>query len=367
MNRPLGLGLVGAGRFGAFCLTAYHEMSEIAIAAIADSEPGHAQAIAPSGARVYGNYRALLADPRVQIVAIHTPPFLHGHIATEAAQAGKHVFVEKPLATSLEEAKSATEAASSAGVQLGINYVLRHHPLHRLASRMVRSEALGEFQHWSLENFASMERLGPDHWFWDQARSGGIHVEHGVHFFDLCNHLAGGAPDEVCGIAQRRPDGRVDRVSAIVRYGDRILATFYHGFVRSDRAERTTLRLGFPRGHIIIEGWIPTDLVLVGFIDQAGLAQLERLLGHPLAVTERLHDSLVAVEARVRAPDRQEEYKRAIQAGLRDLVAAIRGEHPLEVTSLDGLLSLAVALAAREGGSRRLPALAIPNAGRERP
>jgi predicted dehydrogenase len=361
MSESLGLGLVGAGAFGAFCLAAYAEMNEISVVAVADVDLERAQAVAPPEVTVYGDYQALLADPAVQIVAINTPPFLHGSMARQAAEAGKHIFVEKPLATSLEEAVVAVRSARAAGVRLSVDYVLRHHPLHRLAAKVVRSGALGAFQHWSLENFAAADDLLPDHWFWDRSRSGGIHVEHGVHFFDLCNHLVGAAPDAVSGCAQRRPDGRLDRVSATVRYGERVLATFYHSFNQIGRFERTTIRLSCSRGHIIIEGWIPTDLTLRGLVDEAGLNALQSLLGDRLQARERFqgvattvhHGGVTeqiaaAVEAEVSIPDRQLEYKRAIQAGMRDLVAAIREGRPPGVSAADALLSLAVALAASE-------------------
>jgi predicted dehydrogenase len=287
----------------------------------------------------------------------------------QAAQAGKHVFVEKPLATTMEEAAAAVQAAQAAQVQLGIDYVLRHHPLHRLAAEVVHSGALGEFQHFSLENFAADDNLLAGHWFWDPVKSGGIHVEHGVHFFDLCNHLSGAAPDEVWGSAQQRADSRVDRVGAMVRYGDRVLATFYHSFNQIGRFEQTTIRLNCARGHIVIEGWIPTDLSLTALVDREGLAVLQRLFagrqpGDGLVVVDRFSglDAIVhhggatdrvaaAVKARASAPHRQHEYKRAIQSGMRDLVSAIRRGSTPEVGAADGLLSLAVALAACEAGT----------------
>jgi len=370
MSAPLGLGLVGTGGFGAFCLEAYGEMPEVAVVAVADVDLARARAVAPAGARVYGDYGQLLADAAVQIVAICTPPYLHGTMARQAAEAGKHIFVEKPLATSLEEAVAAVQAARDAGLQLSVDYVLRHHPLHLLAAKVVRSGALGPLQHFSLENFAADDKLLPDHWFWDQARSGGIHVEHGVHFFDLCNHLVGGAPDEVTGCVQRRPDGRVDRASATVRYGDRVLATFYHSFNQIGRFERTIIRLNCSRGHMVIEGWIPTELTLWGVVNEEGLATLRSLFGDRLRIGERFEGAArvvhhggvteeitAVVEAQASAPDRQLEYKRAIQAGMRDLVAAIREKRQPRVSPDDALLSLAVALAANEATSRgvRIP------------
>lgn len=365
-SAPLGLGLVGAGGFGVFCLAAFAEMPEIRVVAVADTDLERAQAAAPEGARVYGDYRAMLDDPAVQIVAINTPPHLHAGMVQQAAAAGKHIFVEKPLATSLEQARTAVQAARAAGVQITVDYVLRFHPLHRLAAEIVRSGALGSLQHWSLENLATDEGLPADHWFWDQEQSGGIHVEHGVHFFDLCNHLVGAAPDAVSGWAQRRPDGRIDRVSATVHYGDDVLATFYHSFTRIREIERTTIQLNYSRGSITLLGWIPTDLILSGMADKAGLAQLARLLGKRLVVEERFqgaarvfrHGGAVEqiaawVRAHVEAPNRQGEYKRAIQAGMRSLTGAIRGDEAPLVSAEDGLLSLAVALAATESNARQ--------------
>ena len=361
----LGLGLVGAGAFGEFCLKAYSEMEGLSIVAVADIDSQRASELAPHGAKVYRDYTELLADQDVSIVAINTPPFLHGKMIRMAAEAGKHVFVEKPLAINLEEAFQAAEAVRSANVQLGIDYVLRHHPIHLLAAKVIQSQALGKFHHWSLENFATNDTLLPDHWFWDQSKSGGILVEHGVHFFDLCNYFTGRVPTKVSGYTQKESDGRLDRVCATVKYGDDILATFYHSFNRLRLLEQTTIRLNFSRGHILIEGWIPTQLSVTGLVDEDGLATLRTLFKANLQLEQRFHNAgtfsehvgmseqiVAQVSARASAPDRQKEYQRAIQAGMRKLVAAIRSEYPIEIGIDEGILSLAIALAANERDSR---------------
>ena len=164
-----GIGIVGLGGFGVFCLEAFAAMPEITVAAAADSDP-HRIAIAEEfGASAYTCYEDLLADPGVQIVAINTPPHMHAGMAIEGARAGKHLFVEKPLATSLDDARKVIQAAHEAGVFLTVDYVLRFHPLHQLALKIVRGGAFGPLQHFSLENFATDDALLPDHWFWDAA------------------------------------------------------------------------------------------------------------------------------------------------------------------------------------------------------
>ena len=346
MSRALGIGLAGAGRFGAFCVEAFADLPGTRVVAVMDTDRSRAADVAPPGARVHDNYEALIADPAVDIVHIGTPPFLHGPMARRAAEAGKHVFVEKPLATTIAEALAAVDAATASGVQLSIDYVLRHHPLHRLAIDLTRSNALGGLQAFALENFASSEALPADHWFWDPARSGGIQVEHGVHFFDLCLTLVGREPDAVSGTGQQRSDGRTDRVAALLRFGDQSAATFYHAFNRTGATERTTIRLAFERGHVRIDGWIPTSLELDGRVAEASIESVRSWFPDGFEVGAPATGGMVPVRARAEAPDRQGAYRLAVRAGMLDLVASIKGERPLHVTAADAVRSLNVAIRA---------------------
>ena len=347
MTRQLGIGLVGAGRFGAFCADAFRELPGARVAAVMDTDIARARVVAPSRANVYVDYDELLADPGVDIVHIGTPPFLHGALALRAAEAGKHVFAEKPLATTMDDALAAVDAAAAHGVVISIDYVLRHHPLHQLAIDVTRSGALGDLQHFALENLASSEALPADHWFWDPALSGGIHVEHGVHFFDLCLALVSREPDAVSGTAQGRPDGRIDRVAALVRFGEGATATFYHAFNRTHSTELTTIRLTFELGHMVIDGWIPTELALDATVPGGSAEALRQLLPDlEPASTAAVAGGPTRIRAHRSVPDRQAAYRLAVRSGMLDLIAAIEGTRPLRVTAADALKSLAVAIRA---------------------
>lgn len=356
-EHPIGVGVVGLGRFGQFLLSAYREMEEIQVVGVCDVEKARALALAPATAQVYEKFADLLRNQEVKIVVIGTPPFLHGSMAIQAAQAGKHVLVEKPLAIDLAEAQTVVKVAYENGVLLTVDYVLRYHPLHRLAMQIVREKIFGEPHLFALINLATDEDLDPQHWFWDTAKSGGIFVEHGVHFFDLANQLASVPPSSVHGYALRNPEGRLDRVGAVVRYGEKMLATFYHSFNRPRCIERTTIHLGLASGEIRIEGWIPVRLSLHGLVAEEKLPILEGLLGKPVEKIGQ-HGGRIEIQAEVCAPDRQEEYKRAIQAVMRDLVRAIREKRKPTVTPEDALASLAVAIEATkvaEEASRDFP------------
>lgn len=346
-GHPIGVGIVGLGRFGEFLLAAYAEMEEVRIVAVCDADRERARFCAPKGARVHGEFEAMLADPEVAVVVIATPPYLHAPMAIQAARAGKHVLVEKPLAINLEEAKAAIEEARANGVLLTVDYVLRFHPLHQLALRLVREKVLGDLQLFALINLATQEGLDPHHWFWDEKKSGGIHVEHGVHFFDLCNQLVGCVPSSVQGYAFLGAQGHVNRVAAVVQYGHKVFASFYHSFDRPRCVERTTIYLGLTRGQMILEGWIPVRLVLLGLVRPQELTCLQQALGRPPEILGT-HGPWVQVQAEVVHPARQEEYKRALQALMRDFVGAISEKRPPLVTPEDALASLTVAIQARE-------------------
>src|SRR5690606_14636556 len=107
-----------------------------------------------------------------------------------------------------------------AGVRLTVDYVMRHNPFWDAAARLRRDGVLGRLLQMDLVNHAAGLDLPPDHWFWDPAQSGGIWVEHGVHFFDAFAWVAGAPGDVAASQAFARPDGAVDRVAALARYGE---------------------------------------------------------------------------------------------------------------------------------------------------
>lgn len=359
---PLGLGLIGYGGFGGFCLDVYAPMPDLRVVAVADiDEARREEATDHYGARPYADAADLLSTPDVDIVVISTPPHTHAPLSVAAARAGKHVFCEKPLALSLDEADAVIAAAAQHNVRLTVDYVLRHNPLNRRLRALLRSGVLGALLHMSLENLATDEHLKPGHWFWDPARSGGIWVEHGVHFFDLFGRLSGERAQAVAAVARTRPDGCCDRVWATVRYSGDVVATYHHAFTQPGRFEQTTIHLACARGYATLYGWIPTRLVVEALLDDEGLETLYQWAGVEPEIVERYTGSgtegwasgtpyRVTVRARVELtlPEgKQAVYRESVRAGMQDFIAAIRDpQHTPEVTPADGRNSLAVALAA---------------------
>jgi predicted dehydrogenase len=113
--KPVGIGLVGAGAFGEFCLEALAAMPDVRIIAIADVDAGRAQRLASRyGAHAYPDLEPMLANPAVEIVALNTPPYLHAPQGLAAIEAGKHLFCEKPLARTAHDGERMIEAGAQA-------------------------------------------------------------------------------------------------------------------------------------------------------------------------------------------------------------------------------------------------------------
>ena len=252
-----GLGIVGAGGFATFLVGATSSLPGVTVRSVADVRPEAARRLADAhGGRVAESWADLLTDAAVDVVVVATTPDSHASIARAALEAGKHVFVEKPLALDDVDARELVATVERTGKVLVVDHVLRYNPLLRALTRL-RGTLLGPVQRFCFENDASDQDLDPDHWFWDETRSGGIFVEHGVHFFDAASMLIDGPATSVQAVAARRADGPVDLVSATVTHGVDTLATHTHSFTHAHRCERQLMRLDCGAAEVRVEGWIP--------------------------------------------------------------------------------------------------------------
>ena len=360
----LGLGLIGCGGFGRFCFQQYAALEGISPVGVTDLVPEAARAAARDfSVRCFGSVEELLADPKVGIVHIATPPGTHRDLALGAIRAGKHVLCEKPLATTLEDGRTMVEAAHRAQRVLVVNFIERYNPLAAAVSRIVREGLLGAPLHAFFENYAGDERLGPEHWFWDRAQSGGIFIEHGVHFFDLFEMWFG--PGKVLAAQQAyRPGGGqiVDQVQCQVRYGDELLAQFYHGFHQADRMDRQELRILFERGDVKLFEWVPTRIEIDALVDRATSERLasitpnarvkdqdpctgdQRKVGARHASYEADGRSDIRGDAGL---GKQQLYQHVVRELMRDQVQYVRNRaHQRLVTEENGLSSLQIAVKA---------------------
>ena len=376
----LRVGLVGCGAFARFSMARYRLLPGVTIRAVADVDPGAAgRAAAELGAGALPP-DALLVARDIDLVYIATPPAAHFRQARAALEAGKHVLVEKPLATTVADAEALAALAAQRGRVCVANLVERYNPLADAVAAVIRSRLLGDLVHGLFVNEAADEGLGAGHWFWNRDVSGGILVEHGVHFFDLVSFWLGQGrvvaaarslrppvPGGAAGAVEEqvlctcRYDGAVGRTTGGAGQAG-VLFHFEHGFHQPSRMDRQEMRLVFERGELRLFDWVPTHGEVRALLDDAAAEavaallpsasrhDLERYAGDARHVRGRFRpfdaDALVEIRFGL-GKDKLGIYADVVGDLAADQIAWIRDPaHRRRLTEADGVASVAMACAA---------------------
>ncbi|MFM1996189.1 MAG: hypothetical protein RLZZ111_576 [Planctomycetota bacterium] len=231
MNR-LQIGLIGCGRAGLIHGANIARRIERAdLAAVCDASPVNLRAAADElgGPRAYADFRSLCADPAIDAVVIVTPTFLHCAIACAAAAAGKHIFLEKPMALSAAECLAIEEACAAADVKLQIGFMRRFDEGFRRAKAVLDSGDLGRVM---IIKSTGRGPGGPGPWMWDLKQSNGIVAEVNSHDLDSIHWFTGARIRHVYAEAHnfKMPEARerfpdfYDNVVATLRLDDDTIA-----------------------------------------------------------------------------------------------------------------------------------------------
>jgi predicted dehydrogenase len=195
MQDGLKIGVIGVGGFGQAHLRAYRELGKQAqVVAVCDIDADLAQRVAQEvGAEAYTDPHALLAEASVDAVDICTPHDQHAALTIAAAEHGKHVLVEKAMATSLAECRAMVDTADRAGVTLMVAQNQRYVPSYRGVRRLIQSGVLGPLRAARLDAMQNLPQALPaGHWFFDAERAGGgVVICIAVHRIDLLRFLLG--------------------------------------------------------------------------------------------------------------------------------------------------------------------------------
>lgn len=190
-DKPFGVGIVGCGLIGQKRAKALGRNGELV--ACADLDVARAESLArTSNAKVYRDWRELVWSPLVDVVIVATLHDSLAEITRTAAEAGKHVLVEKPAARNAAELGSVMEAAAKHGVKVHVGFNHRYHRSLRKAKELVDSGVLGELM-FVRARYGHGARIGYDkEWRADPALSGGGElIDQGPHLIDLTRWFLG--------------------------------------------------------------------------------------------------------------------------------------------------------------------------------
>ena len=331
----LRLGFVGCGRVTeSLHLPALRRLTDWQVIAGADSDPGRLDAIANRFGipRRYPDYRALLDDADVDVVAVCVPPSLHAAVALAALAAGKHVFIEKPLAMSLAECDQLVDHAAHSSSKVMVGFNLRWHRLIRRAREMVRHGALGQLE-LIRTTFTSGERLRIGSPGWKTRERVGVLADLGVHHFDLWRYLTGAEVKEISA-TMRTPNGNGESAMVTACMQNGLIASS----VFSDQtSESNELEIHGRKGSIRVSCYRFDGLELIPALDPPG--SLRNLPSRMLATIKEIPGAAARAS-------RGGDFGSTYEAQWRHFADSIRNDAPVGCTVEDGRRAVQVSLAA---------------------
>ena len=201
----------------------------VAIASRTPGKPGLADQF--PGARILDGYDALLKDPGVDAIYIATPHPGHAEWAIKAAEAGKHVLIEKPMALTAFEADAIFNAHRKAGTFAGEAFMYRLHPLTRKLGELVASGAIGDVRMIQSSFGFQMSNFMPEHRLFNNDLAGGGILDVGCYPVSMSRFIAGQAagkpfldPIKVSGTAHLGKEGTDEWAAAVLQFDNGIIA-----------------------------------------------------------------------------------------------------------------------------------------------
>jgi predicted dehydrogenase len=306
------VGVVGAGSLGFHHIRILRDLPGIRFSGFVEIRPERAAEVARElGVKTHGSLGDLLAVSDAVVIVV--PTSSHFSVAGAAIDLGKHVFIEKPITTTLEEADSLLELARQKGVMVQIGHIERF-------NRAVRAA----LPHVSKPRFIDSERLAP---FSPRGSDVAVVLDLMIHDIDLLLTLVGSGAKEISAVGVPVLTPMLDIANARVTFTSGAVANITSS--RISREKKRKIRI-FQQS-----GYLSLDL-------GAGTGEFFRLRSDidPLAVRSAPADIMAFVDRiKLEAPDGE-----PLKLELESFVAALKGEGPVVVTGEEGKLALGVAL-----------------------
>jgi predicted dehydrogenase len=333
----LRIGILGAGHFAAAHLQALQQLKDRArVVGYARRDAGRAFPEADAIGAAPISLDEALESGDIDAVAVCVPNHLHRHCTEGALRAGKHVFCEKPLAMTVEDADAVMRAAEESKRVLVVGHLTRHVPAYVKVAEILETGRLGKPR----AMYASRMHCGGGRsWRMDPETGGGVVFDLLVHDFDLMNWYLGmwksgsqeeeslRGPRSVTARGHRHPQGSYDYIAATFSYPNEVIGVAEGGFVfRPPAGLRSTLRVIGERGHIEVNTNDPAAPIRVfeeGVPEQSIRVKLDSLLIDGLVA--EYEEFLDAVDGNVRGRLRVRDARNAVACAAAVVCAADTG------------------------------------------
>ena len=216
-NKKVKWGVLSTARIGVYKVIPGMQLGQWSeIVAIASRDGKKAESVARKLriSKAYWSYEDLLADPEIEAVYNPLPNHLHIPWSIKAAEAGKHVLCEKPIATTVYDAALLLDARNRAGVKIGEAFMVRTHPQWLRTRDLIQSGRIGDLR----------EIVGVFSYFNRDATNirnvldwgGGGMYDIGCYPITMSRFIFGAEPSRVFGLLERDPDFKVDRLASVI-------------------------------------------------------------------------------------------------------------------------------------------------------
>lgn len=228
-QKVIRVGVIGAGRIGKIhAENLATRIPGVVVSAIADINQQAAQALAEKlhVVNAFSDYRKIIEDKNIDAVAVCSSTDTHADLIIAAANAGKHVFCEKPVDHSLDRIDKAINAVSKAGVQCQIGFNRRFDPNFKKLHDLVQSGKIGDLH---ILRITSRDPAPPPAEY--VKLSGGMFLDMTIHDFDMARFLSGSEVEEVYAIGEVRVDpaigaaGDIDTAVITLKFANGAIGT----------------------------------------------------------------------------------------------------------------------------------------------
>ncbi|MGI6366876.1 MAG: Gfo/Idh/MocA family protein [Anaerolineae bacterium] len=333
MVSTIGVGILGCGNLSRHChLPRLRQMEGVRVVGVADIQPDRAEAAANENGVDFWTTSPddLLARSGVEVVLVVTSTHTHADLTVRAAQAGKHVFCEKPMAATIQDAQRMIEACNTAGVKLGIAQCRRFDNEWLKLRELIREGAIGRPVVWRVVAAAGGSR--EPSWFKEAGKGQGTFVDLAVHHMDFARYTFGEADWVFASTQEWQPVSTApDTGTVIIRFrsGDEMTLSWSMGIAP-----------GVTGGHLHdVIGPGPGEGGAISFPEPMFYRVLNR---EPYALAVHCPQGVTRLAEFKRNDMYVDEWM--------DFIAAVREDREPLITGQEGKASLAIGLAALESG-----------------
>jgi len=313
MDGRIGIGVIGVGVFGSEHARVWSELEGARLAGVADANPARAEDVAARcRCRAFRDVRELVSSGDIRAVSVCTPDDAHVAPVVAALEAGKHVLVEKPFATTVGDCDTMTGAAARAHRILTVGHILRFDPRYAVARAAVAKGDLGEIVHMRAmrqNNVASADRM--------KARST-IMFFLGIHDLDFLNWCAGARLERAYAESARRVLGDADDAFvSTLRYANGVVASLEASWV-------------LPRNYGTLEAGAEVVCAKGAVLVDGGFNDVRLATSGPVSHLDHVYGPEIAGASRGALRSQLEHFLASVRSGSAPLVTLAEARHAVE-------------------------------------